>query len=184
MIDKVKVVCGILSFLVAAVLIGCHKKTPQEIISEEIGVDCTAGEVVVYERDYGGFPIDGKEYGELSFSSNELEEFILQNNHWKGFPLSENLAAIVYGYEKHYSDNSVLIIRPKFVDDSDPLSYPKPRIPPIEHGYYYFEDKLSAEEGKNQWDDSLVLTRGSSRNYTFAIYDADTQMLYFGKNRN
>jgi hypothetical protein len=182
--NKIKVWCIILFFLVFIFLTGCHKNTPQEIISEEIGVDCTAGEVVVYERDYGGFPIDGTEYGELCFSDNELEEFISQNNRWKGFPLSENLATIAYGHEKHYADDFVLIRPPVFVDDSDPLSYRKPRIPPIEHGYYYFEDKLSAEEGKNQWDDSLVFSRGASRNYTFAIYDADTQMLYFGKNRN
>jgi hypothetical protein len=172
---KEKVMCVILGILVAAVLAGCHKNTPQEIISEEIGVDCTAGEVVVYERDYGGLPIDGTEYGELSFSDNELEKAILEAPHWQEFPLGNGLLTIVYGTSWG---------GPFYVDDSDPLSYPKPRIPPIEHGYYYFEDKRSAEEGKNQWDDSLVLTRGSSHNYTFAIYDADTQILYFGKNRN
>ncbi len=135
-----------------------------------------AGEVVAYERNYGGFPIDGKEYGELSFSDNELEKAILQAPHWKEFPPGNGLLTIVYGTSWG---------GPFFVNNSDPLSAPnQPRIPPIEHGYYYFEDELSAEEGKNQWDDSLVFTRGSSRNYTFAIYDADTRILYFGKNKN
>lgn len=42
--NRVKALYIILIFFTVVLLTGCRKKIPQERISEEIGVDCSAGE--------------------------------------------------------------------------------------------------------------------------------------------
>lgn len=153
----------------------------QETISEAVGIDCSEGEVVISENTHGGMQGDGQTYTELSFQDDALEMEIAQNPNWQEIPLSENVTTIVYGYEE-VTENSVNSRGSMFLDYSDPLSSPKPRIPEIENGYYYFEDRLSS--GEERWDDSQVLDREAHYNFVLAIYDVDTGILYFCQRNN
>lgn len=178
---KIKKGYVMILLLTMGFMTGCASKTEQEMISESVGVDCSKGEVVISEDTHGGMQGDGQTYIELSFPNGEPEEEMKQNAYWKELPLSKNVSAIVYGYDEitefgAYSQNAM------FLDYSDSLSYPKPRIPEIENGYYYFEDRLLTDE--NRWDDSEVLEREAHYNFIFAIYDKDTQRLYFGERNN
>jgi hypothetical protein len=49
-------------------------------------------------------------------------------------------------------------------------------IPEITNGYYYFYDRF--EDSSDPLNDSELLER-SSYNFTLAIYDADSQILYY-----
>lgn len=162
-------------------LTGCSTKTEQETISEAVGIDCSEGEVVVSEDTHGGFHGDGETYIVLNFQDGALEMEIAQNPNWKEIPISENVSTIVYGHEE-VTENSVNSRSAMFLDDSDPLSSPKPRIPEIENGYYYFEDRLSS--GEERWDDSQVLDREAHYDFVLAIYDIDTSTLYFCQRNN
>ena len=82
---------------------------------------------------------------------------------WKKLPLSENLNLIMYGGEKDgviYAHN---------------LSS-EAHMPKIENGYYIFEDRHS--ESSDSKDDSELFER-FSYNFSIAIYDTDTDRMYY-----
>lgn len=119
--------------------------------------------VVVEEQDtHGGFHGDGSYYLILDCSNNTETALEIVDS-WNELPLSENLDLIMYGGEK------------------DGMTYEynlseKAHIPKIENGYYYFKDRHS--ETKNPFDDSTLFERASF-NFTLAMYDRDTNLLYY-----
>ena len=118
---------------------------------------------VVEELDtHGGFHGDGSYYLVLDCSNNKEKalEIIAE---WNKLPLSENLNLIMYGGEK------------------DGVTYgyelaQEAHIPKIENGYYIFEDRSS--ESKNSTDDMELFERYSF-NFSIAIYDCDTDTVYY-----
>lgn len=117
--------------------------------------------VVVEEMDtHGGFHGDGTYYLILDCSQNK--EKALENvKGWKELPLSKNLELIMYG------------------DESGRYGYnlaEEANIPKIENGYYYFCDRHS--ERTDTSDDSNLLSRASF-NFSLAIYDSDTDRMYY-----
>lgn len=119
--------------------------------------------IVEEETDtHGGFHGDGSYY--LMLDCSENREKALENvKGWKELPLSKNLNLIMYGGEK------------------DGMTYgynlaEEAKIPEIENGYYYFCDRHS--ESIDSSDDANLLSR-TSFNFTLAIYDSDTDRMYY-----
>lgn len=118
---------------------------------------------VVEEKDtHGGFVGDGAYYLILDCSDNTEDALSIVAD-WNELPLSENLNLIMYGGEK------------------DDVTYgydlsEKAHMPVIENGYYYFEDRHS--EAKDVSDDSELFSRASF-NFSLAVYDSDTNRLYY-----
>lgn len=118
---------------------------------------------VVEELDtHGGFHGDGSYYLILD-CSHDREKALEKVRNWNELPLSENLKLIMYGGEK------------------DDVAYgcelaEEAHIPKIENGYYIFEDRHSKSEDRQ--DDSELFNR-SSYNFSLAIYDCDTDRMYY-----
>lgn len=118
---------------------------------------------VVEEKDtHGGFVGDGSYYLILDCSDNTEDALSIVAD-WNELPLSENLNLIMYGGEK----------------DGKTYGYDlseEAHMPVIENGYYYFEDRHS--EAKDVSDDSELFSR-ASYNFSLAVYDSDTNRLYY-----
>ncbi len=110
----------------------------------------------------GDFEGGGSYY--LILDCSENREQALENvSSWNKLPLSENLNLIMYGGEK------------------DGVSYDyniaeKANIPNVENGYYFFVDRHSKSTDSS--DDSELFNRYSF-NFSLAVYDSDTDMMYY-----
>ena len=118
---------------------------------------------VVEEMDtHGGFLGDGAYYLILDCSNNADAALNIVAN-WNQLPLSRNLNLIMYDGEKDgvaYGYNLSEVAH----------------MPTIENGYYRFEDRHS--EANDASDDSGLFSR-SSFNFSLAVYDSDTNRLYY-----
>lgn len=118
---------------------------------------------VVEELDtHGGFHGDGSYYLILDCSNNKEKALEIVED-WNKLPLSENLNLIMYGGNK------------------DGVTYgyelaEEAHIPKIENGYYIFEDRSS--ESTDSADDTELFDRYSF-NFSIAIYDSDTDKIYY-----
>ncbi len=115
-------------------------------------------DVVIEEDTHGGFHGDGDYYLVLDCSDNR--EKALENvKDWNKMPLPPNLSEVAYGATSTFS---------YFPDDAV--------IPEIENGYYYFhsrsDDTIDPNGDNEQFRMALL-------NFDFAIYDADSAMLYY-----
>lgn len=118
---------------------------------------------VIEEFDtHGGFHGDGSYYLILDCSENKQDA--LENaSGWKPLPLSENLALIMYGGCKDGMWYGYNLAK-------------EANIPAIENGYYIFKDRHS--DSRNSADDSELFNRHSF-NFSIAIYDLDTDIMYY-----
>ncbi len=118
--------------------------------------------VIIEEEDtHGGFHGDGTYYLIMDCSDNkEKASEILKG--WNALPLTENLDWLIYGGEKNGKTRYGL--------------YDEVHIPEIEKGYYMFLDRHM--ESTDSKDDTKIFDR-SSYNFSFAIYDSDTDTFYY-----
>lgn len=118
---------------------------------------------VVDEKDtHGGFLGDGDYY--LILDCSENKEKALENiSDWNELPLSENLQLIMYGGEK-----DGVAYGYELAKDAN--------MPEIKNGYYCFYDRHS--ESTEHDDDSELFSR-HSYNFSIAIYDSDTDIMYY-----
>ena len=147
----------------AIVLVGCFIRVGeddfwQRRVSESLQIDASEGTVVNSYDDHSGFHGDGTSYVVLSFENEELEQGIAAPGGWNHLPLTENLETLIYG-----TRTDAETIGP-FIGIT---------MSKAERGYWYFYDR----QGETT-DDSNVLNRGSF-NYTFALYDAEKDLLYY-----
>lgn len=148
----------------AVVLMGCFLRVGdgadywQRHISESLGIDASKGTVVNSFDDHSGFQGDGTSYAVLSFEDEELEQGIAAPGGWHSLPLSNNLETLIYGTRTETTATGPFI---------------GITMSRAENGYWYFYDR----QGETT-DDSGVLNR-SSYNYTFALYDAEKDLLYY-----
>jgi len=118
---------------------------------------------VVDETDtHEGFLGDGSYYLILD-CSEETEQAKELIKEWKALPLTENLQIIMYGGEK------------------DGVSYgynlaEEAHWPTITNGVYKFVDRQSKADDKS--DDTNLFNR-YSYNFSVAVYDLDTNTLYY-----
>lgn len=116
---------------------------------------------VIEELDtHGGFQGEGSHYLVLDCSDNKEKALEIVRG-WKKLPLSKNLNHIMYGEEDINFEINLA---------------EEAHIPKIENGYYIFVD--SQAEGKDNGDDSELFNRYSF-NFEIAIYDCDTDRMYY-----
>lgn len=163
---KLTVIYGLLTSLLLTACGGGAPGSELTALCQSLGVDVRRGTVVAQWDDHGGFLGDGTAYMRLQFSDENCLTAIRQASGWKQLPLSENLTALVYGFQSGSAS-----IGP-YLDDENG----EPLIPEIQNGYYYFYDRHS--ESQDPLDDTDVLSR-NSYNFTIAIYDADSHTLYY-----
>lgn len=140
-------------------------------LSDTLSVETDGGTVALYEDTHGGFHGDGSTCCTVTFdTASSPKEEIAGSSSWRSLPLTENLTAAAYGLHWQEDDTEPAI---------GPLAMRKESLcyfPPIENGYYYFEDRSS--EATHPGDDSALFDR-YSYNFTLAIYDTDSETLYY-----
>ena len=154
--------------LVAAEVLGLSTGREQRKVSKDLGVDVLDAEVISSEDSHGGFHGDGMTFVVLHFDEDGLAEQLEGLAGWHPLPLSENAGILIYGY-----DTEKMKTGPYLCDEQG-----QGMIPQIQNGYYYFYDRHS--ESRDVYDDTYIFDRGSY-NFTLAIYDADSGMLYYAK---
>ena len=130
--------------------------------AEYFGFKTSEFAVIDEEDTHGGFLGDGSYYLILDCSEKREQAMELIED-WKPLPLTENLQLIMYGGEKdgvHY------------------IYYlaEEAHWPIINNGVYKFVDRHS--EAVDESDDTNLFNR-YSYNFTIAVYDFDTDKLYY-----
>lgn len=159
----------LLTLILLLTMAGCSSEKTSNVLSEiskTTGVDVSVGEVLSESDSHGGFHGDGDRVIEIQFTDNSFSDQIKDNEEWNAMPLTENLTALVYGLHTETSTIGPMMHK----GDNVPV------VPEIEKGYYYFRDRHV--QSTNPKDDTNVLSR-ASYNFTIAIFDADTNMLYY-----
>lgn len=134
-------------------------------LNNKIGIDikdCKAKENI--EKYYFQ---DSNVYITLDCSNNS-NYIVKQMSNWNRLPLSNILTTALYG---GYEDENTY--RAGILEDNEDYS-----IPVISNGYYYFVDKQNKESEKHS-DKYLLNDERYSFNYYIAIYDIDTNKLYY-----
>lgn len=136
-------------------------------ISEMIGIEISDEDMnmINHIETHGGFHGDGTTFYSMEITDENTVEEI--KSEWNELPLTDNLTALVYGVKEDTSS-----IGPYITEGGETL------FPKIENGYYYFYDRHS--ESKDSSDDADVLNRPSF-NFIIAIFDTDTNRLYYCK---
>lgn len=146
------------------------KKQPLDDVSEALFVDVTDGTVLYTEDSHGGFHGDGLEYMQIQFSANDCLTDIENSPEWQPLPLPEDVAAVLHGGEVEEGGYRVPL-------NSDAAKEPcMPRK--VENGYYYFLDRYAQDYPSEA--NTPFLAR-FSWNFTLALYDTDTNILYYVK---
>lgn len=110
------------------------------------------------EKDtHGGFHGDGEDFVKVYFLNKQAEKFvnkINKNNHWRKLPMPEDLR--------------------ERVSNADEVE----AIPDVENGYWFFEDRHEEATDKYNYNEIFNSNRASS-NFSVAVFDTDTNILYF-----
>ena len=151
----------IIIFLIVVVSVGTGMLI-KNIGFEHFGFSKNEYTIIDEYNTHGGFHGDGYYYLILDCSQNaDKARSIVES--WTTLPLSENLHIVMYGGEKdgiNYGYN--------FAEEA--------HWPTIKNGVYKFVDRHS--ESKNSSDDSDLLDRYSV-NFSIAVYDLDSNILYY-----
>ena len=154
----------------ALVLAGCAPSARQKA-GEALGLDLSAGTVLLDTDTHGGFHGDGAACLKLAFPDDALAGVLASDPAWKPLPLSDVTTALVYGRTVE-QDGTSISWGPYLTDeDGQPLVDPA-----VETGWYRFIDRHS--QSQDPADESGVLERGSL-NFTLALYDAERNELYY-----
>lgn len=165
---KKNIFAALTAFFLLAGLTACKAKTPQDLASEVLNLDLSAGsEVSSYDTHSGNG--DGTSYMVLSFQDDAVLEQIQASDAWHPLPVDQTTQVLVYGLSGETGENSWQV-GPYLTDDSG-----NPLVPDVQNGYYFLLDR-QAEDGKAP--EPNILNRGSF-NFTFGLYDTDTATLYF-----
>ncbi len=162
MISKRIAVVSAICIMISSLSNCSNEFDPKEYVESYLDINTKSAQIESVISEPRSFNGDGNTYVVLSFSDNPITDDIKEKENWKQLPLTENLATIVYGKEN--VDDGI-------TNDDDELF-----IPQIENGYYYFEDRHL--DAKEIYNDSEIFNR-ESYNYTIAIYNEDTNLLYF-----
>lgn len=137
-----------------------------------IELDLTSATVTLSSDSHGGFHGDGIRFLNLDCGGTHVREQIENCAHWKPLPLSTHVSTLLYGGEGWTP----------IVTNNDPDSdvYGQPLFPTVKNGWYFFYDRYDNGVSFDRYDDSLVLGRNSF-NFTVALYDAETDTLYFSE---
>ena len=159
---KHKVIWSCLCILLCLSLTACSAELNLEegasYISDELDLDIKSGKVLTAWDEHGGFHGDGTAYAVLGFSDSSVLEQIENSDDWNPFPLDDTVTILVYG-----TDGA----GPYLTDENQ-----EPLLPKIRNGYYLLIDRQEDQEEPD-------MLKRYSMNFTLAIYDTDTDRLYY-----
>lgn len=144
-------------------LSACGSRSSQDIVSNELDINASAGIELSNEDTHGGFHGDGTTYIALSFDDDTVLDEIKENSNWNAFPLDKTVQALVYGISDETGS-----IGPFLTDGNGNVL-----VPEITNGFYRLIDRHT-DKGTD------ILSR-TSFNFTVGLYDTDTNTLYFCK---
>lgn len=163
-----------ISFLLLLLCVGivftaCAPADPVRECSKALGVDLSGGVIQRAEDTHGGFHGDGSTFVSIVFDKEAGAAIAAQlesANHWSPLPLTKTLHALAYGESTAASQ-----IGPFVVDASGDALFPA-----VKNGWYFFLDRQASDQ--KQQDKTSLLDRYSF-NFTFAVYDQDSAVLYY-----
>lgn len=135
-------------------------------ISKVLGIDCFGGTISQSIDSHGGFHGDGTFYLELKYDDEKgkaVVHAIEETTDWEKLPLTDNLRTALYGKKSETESAGPYITN----DNGEAL------FPSVSNGYYFFYDRL------NKSKEDTRLFKRFSFNFTIALYDMDTQTLYY-----
>lgn len=146
-----------LCWLIAVCLLlsGCVLLSGQDglkTLCADVGLNLKSAQILSDDDDHGGFHGDGMRLAVIRFDEAADEELLQSVEGWSPLPLDDVMDETLYE-------------RIEGIYPSDA------RLPRVEHGYWYFRDRAS--------DTSRPFTTRYSYNFTAAIYDTDTNTLYY-----
>lgn len=128
-------------------------------ISKNIEITNYGCEIKSEKDTHGGFLGDGDYFAKISCSKINYDEL---SSNWKELPITDTLNSIMEMIQCN--------------EKACKSAYERYSIPNIVNGYYYFIDRHS--ESTNKYDDTNINTR-SSFNFTLALLDKDTNIIYY-----
>lgn len=163
MMKKRLLAAGVMSALLVA-LTACGAVDPQDAVSKELEIDVSGGsEVSDYDTHSGNG--DGVSCVVFSFADDQVAQEIEGDSAWSALPMDQTAQALAYGVSDETSS-----VGPYLTDDAG-----EPLLPEVQNGYYRLIDRHSdAGDGQN-------LLERFSLNLTLALYDTDSNTLYFCK---
>lgn len=154
----------IISIVFVFILTGCLSRSASQYVKHEIGLNVSNCILIDDTDSHGGFHGDGERTIVFNCSNTTMLD---QVGSWNNLPLSNNLDIMMYGGikdEEEYGYNLAI----------------NNNIPKITNGYYYFIDRYTRyyKDDKDIYSDNKLLDR-YSHNFTLAMYDLDTNYLYY-----
>jgi len=137
-------------------------------MSQTLQVALAQGIMIENVDTHGGFHGDGQSLAVWKFDDNSALEQILTDSDWKELPMTDNLEALLYGVV-YDTGLSITEIGPC-------VDFSEEQLPQIQNGYYYFVDRQA--ESEMQHSDAQIMER-ASLNFSIALYDVDTDTLYY-----
>lgn len=149
-------------FFIAFVLTGCSAQRGE--LSALAGFEIPSSAIESIDK-HGGFHGDGVSYAAVSLPDDfkaRADAVFTGTDGWRVFPLSENVAAAVYGDETHTAIFEI--------DGNSPVP------PSVTSGYWRLIDRHP--DSTDPHDDTDLHSR-ASYNFTVILYDAAANTLYF-----
>ena len=158
------ILCGL--FL----LTSCGVSSAVRKVEKYIDIELSTAEVLSEYETHGGFHGDGTTFITLRCDKEAAAE-IEESESFHKLPLSADVGIMLYGSD--YVLYSKVSRSPLSDGELNPL------FPEIENGYYFFLDRHPDASGES-FDATELLDR-YSYNFIVAIYDSDSDILYFCK---
>ena len=136
--------------------------TVQRELTRALGINVQGGREIESYDSHGGFHGDGLRFIALEFADDTAAVQAAASSDWQPLPLSPTLTTLAYG-----SGSGAIRSGPYLGNCA---------LPAFQNGYYFFRDRHS--QSTDSRDERDVLSRGSF-NFTLALYDTDTNMLYY-----
>ena len=136
-------------------------------VDSVFGIDVRSAEVVSDTDSHGGFLGDGERVAVLKFSDESVEKEIEASPDWLPLPASDGVAAVIWGVE-YENESGVYGVGP----------FTLAEIPKVENGWYCYCDR-SPEGYALSGDPYAYPDFTPPLNFTFAVYDADEDILYY-----
>lgn len=127
-----------------------------QMLCADVGLNTGSAKTLSDDDSHGGFHGDGVRLAVLHFDEAADSTLLDTVEGWSPLPLSDELDDMLY----------------KQIEGIYPSDV---RIPRVEHGYWYFRDRYSAQSP----DAEKPFTERYSYNFTAAVLDTDTNTLYY-----
>lgn len=148
----------IILIIVIFAITGCSFGTKEKIL-KKIEIKSAKCKIIEEKDTHSGFLGDGDYFAKIKCTNLNNKNI---SKHWKKLPLSEELNKVAE--MKQCNGKGCKNI------------YERHSIPNVTRGYYYFLDRHS--DSKDKYDDKDLNNR-SSLNFTLAIMDTDSEIIYY-----